>query len=92
LSEKKKKKKSDNKKEDKSSDDGSFCARSHKKMRASGKDCRSKEDQDTPLCSARKKFNCRGKNEEKGSVQKSEEESDSKKLSDFLKKKKKEKK
>ena len=67
-----------------SSNDGSFCAKSHKKMRASGKDCRSNEDKDSPLCSARKKFNCRGKNEEKGpAVQKSE------KLKNFLEKKRK---
>jgi hypothetical protein len=63
------------------SNDGSFCAKSHNKMRASGKDCRANEDKDSPLCSARKKFNCRGKNEEKKSIQKTE------KLSKFLKKK-----
>ena len=51
-------------------------------MRASGKDCRANEDKDSPLCSARKKFNCRGKNEEKKSgMGKSE------KLYKFLKKK-----
>jgi hypothetical protein len=67
-----------------SGNDGSFCAKSHKKMRRSGKDCRSNEDKDSPLCSARKKFNCRGKNEEKGpAVQKSE------KLKNFLEKKRK---
>lgn len=69
-------------KEEKSDNDGSFCAKSHKKMRAAGKDCRSNEDKASPLCSARKKFNCRGKNEEKGkAINKSE------KLSKFLKKK-----
>lgn len=57
----------------KQSNDGSFCAKSHKKMRASGKDCRANEDKDSPLCSARKKFSCRGKNEEKSkSIEKSE--------------------
>tara|TARA_R100000951_G_scaffold112718_1_gene113473 strand:- start:4938 stop:7082 length:2145 start_codon:yes stop_codon:yes gene_type:complete len=63
------------------SNDGSFCAKSHNKMKTSGKDCRANEDKNSPLCSARKKFNCRGKNEEKGAVAKSE------KLSSFLKKK-----
>jgi hypothetical protein len=57
----------------KSSNDSSFCAKSHTKMRASGKDCRANEDKNSPLCSARKKFNCRGKNEEKkGGMGKSE--------------------
>jgi hypothetical protein len=61
------------KKEKKADNDGSFCAKSHNKMRASGKDCRAAEDKDSPLCSARKKMNCRGKNEEKGpSIEKSE--------------------
>lgn len=69
------------KKKAKESNDGSFCAKSHKKMRAAGKDCRSNEDKTSPLCSARKKFNCRGKNEEKGAIAKSD------KLSGFLKKK-----
>jgi hypothetical protein len=70
------------KKSQKSSNDGSFCARSHQKMRASGKDCRSNEDKFSPLCSARRKFNCRGKNEEKGKkIEKAE------KLKEFLKKK-----
>ena len=57
--------KKDKKKGKKESSDGSFCAKSHNKMRASGKDCRANEDKDSPLCSARRKFNCRGKNEEK---------------------------
>ena len=56
------------KKEKKADNDGSFCAKSHNKMRAAGKDCRAAEDKDSPLCSARKKMNCRGKNEEKGQV------------------------
>lgn len=68
--------------EEKSNNDGSFCAKSHKKMRAAGKDCRSNEDKNSPLCSARKKFNCRGKNEEKGKAMDKSE-----KLSKFLKKK-----
>ena len=58
--------KKNKKTDDKGDNDGSFCAKSHKKMRAAGKDCRSNEDKNSPLCSARKKFNCRGKNEEKG--------------------------
>jgi hypothetical protein len=70
------------KKPQKSSNDGSFCARSHQKMRASGKDCRSNEDKHSPLCSARKKFNCRGKNEEKNKKMDKAE-----KLKKFLKKK-----
>jgi hypothetical protein len=74
----KKKKKTD----DKSGNDGSFCAKSHQKMRAAGKDCRSNEDKNSPLCSARKKFNCRGKNEEKGKAMDKSE-----KLANFLKKK-----
>lgn len=68
--------------EDKGDNDGSFCAKSHKKMRAAGKDCRSNEDKNSPLCSARKKFNCRGKNEEKSKTMDKSE-----KLSRFLKKK-----
>jgi hypothetical protein len=75
---KKKKKSTD----DKGDNDGSFCAKSHKKMRAANKDCRSNEDKNSPICSARKKFNCRGKNEEKGKVMDKSE-----KLSKFLKKK-----
>ena len=51
-------------------------------MRASGKDCRSNEDKHSPLCSARKKFNCRGKNEEKNKKMDKAE-----KLKEFLKKK-----
>lgn len=74
-------KKKKDKKESKEDNDGSFCARSHQKMRSSGKDCRANEDKNSPLCAARRKNNCRGKNEEKGSVQKSE------KLQGFLKKK-----
>jgi len=62
----------------------SFCAKSHQKMTTSGKDCRSNDDKNSPLCSARKKFSCRGKNEEKGGISKSE---DVEKLSKFLKKK-----
>lgn len=74
--------KKEKKKPKKTSNDGSFCARSHQKMRASGKDCRSNEDKHSPLCSARKKFNCRGKNEEKSKkIEKAE------KLKEFLKKK-----
>jgi hypothetical protein len=72
------------KKKPKASNDGSFCARSHQKMRQSGKDCRSNEDKFSPLCSARRKFNCRGKNEEKN---KKIEKAESEKLSKFLKKK-----
>ena len=52
-------------------------------MRSSGKDCRANEDKDSPICSARKKFNCRGKNEEKGGIHKNEE------LKAFLDKKRK---
>jgi len=74
--------KKEKKKPKKTSNDGSFCSRSHQKMRASGKDCRSNEDKHSPLCSARKKFNCRGKNEEKNKkIEKAE------KLKEFLKKK-----
>ena len=72
------------KKKPKASNDGSFCARSHQKMRQSGKDCRSNEDKFSPLCSARRKFNCRGKNEEKN---KKMDKAESEKLSKFLKKK-----
>lgn len=60
----------------KPSDKNSFCARTHKK-----KDCRSNEDANSPLCTARAKFNCRGKNQESAKVEKSE------KLKRFLKKK-----
>jgi hypothetical protein len=61
----------------------SFCASSNQKMKTSGKDCRANEDKDSPVCVARKKMNCRGKNAEKGSsIQKSE------KLKKFLQKKK----
>ena len=68
----------------KAKESNSFCATSHQKMRQSGKDCRAGEDKDSPLCEARKKFNCRGKNEEHGpSVKKSE------KLKEFLGKKRK---
>jgi len=55
----------------------SFCAKSHDKMKASGKDCRSNEDADSPLCAARQKFDCRGKNAG-GSMNKSE------KLSNYM--------
>jgi len=65
-------------------DEGSFCATSHRKMIQSGKDCRSNEDKDSPVCAARKKYNCRGKNEEKGPVMQKAE-----KLKDFLSKKRK---
>jgi hypothetical protein len=59
----------------------SFCANSNQKMKTSGKDCRSGEDKDSPMCVARKKMNCRGKNAEKGpAIQKSE------KLKNFLEK------
>ena len=69
-------------KKPKQKETNSFCATSHQKMRTSGKDCRSNEDKDSPLCVARQKNNCRGKNEEKGPViQKSE------KLKQFLTKK-----
>jgi len=78
----KKKKKTD----DKGDNDGSFCAKSHKKMRAAGKDCRSNEDKNSPLCSARKKFNCRGKNEEKGkAMDKSEELSKASRVDEHFK-------
>lgn len=61
----------------KPSDKNSFCARTHKK-----KDCRSNQDANSPLCTARAKFNCRGKNQEGGGkVEKSE------KLKRFLEKK-----
>ena len=60
----------------KPSDKNSFCARTHKK-----KDCRSNTDANSPLCTARAKFNCRGKNQESGKVEKSE------KLKRFLEKK-----
>jgi hypothetical protein len=71
--------------EEKGDNDGSFCAKSHKKMRAAGKDCRSNEDKNSPLCSARKKFNCRGKNEEKGkSIEKNEGESKIKGADKFI--------
>jgi len=60
----------------KPSDKNSFCARTHKK-----KDCRSNQDANSPLCTARAKFNCRGKNQEGGKVEKSE------KLKRFLEKK-----
>jgi len=62
----------------------SFCSSSNQKMKTSGKDCRANEDKDSPVCAARKKMNCRGKNAEKGSaIQKSE------KLKKFLEKKRK---
>ncbi len=80
-------------KEKKGSGGNSFCAKSHVKMKAAGKDCRANEDADSPVCAARKKFNCRGKNEEKGGVHKAEEcDGDfktSEKLSKFLSKKRK---
>lgn len=62
----------------------SFCANSNQKMKTSGADCRSNDDKDSPVCVARKKMNCRGKNAEKGpAIQKSE------KLKNFLDKKRK---
>ena len=62
----------------------SFCSNSNQKMKTSGKDCRANEDKDSPVCVARKKMNCRGKNAEKGpAIKKSE------KLKAFLEKKRK---
>jgi hypothetical protein len=62
----------------------SFCASSNQKMKTAGHDCRANEDKDSPMCTARKKMNCRGKNAEKGAaVQKSE------KLKNFLENKRK---
>ena len=62
----------------------SFCSNSNQKMKTSGKDCRANEDKDSPVCVARKKMNCRGKNAEKGPVIKKSE-----KLKAFLEKKRK---
>ena len=62
----------------------SFCSSSNQKMKTAGHDCRANEDKDSPMCAARKKMNCRGKNAEKGAVvQKSE------KLKNFLENKRK---
>lgn len=96
-SKKKLKEASDKKKKpSKAGQSNSFCAKSHLKMKKAGKDCRSNEDENSPVCMARKKYNCRGKNEEKNKKMAKSDDAlcdgdfkDSEKLSKFLSKKRK---